>query len=116
MNPTFASQRGQITGGVLDGPLAIDDAISPEAAQIERLTSPVAGRAQIIVVSDHEAGNMLAKSRTFPADTDADGVVLGARIPIVLTSRADLVRSRVASCAFAALYASGRRRLMSVAG
>lgn len=107
MNPTFASQRGQITGGVLDGPLAIDNATSPEAAQIEGLTSPVPG---------HEAGNMLAKSQTFQAHADADGIVLGARIPIVLTSRADLVRSRLASCAFAALYASGRRRLTSVTG
>lgn len=109
------ADRGQITGGVLDGPLAFDNAISPEAAQIKGLTSPVAGRAQIIVVPDLEAGNMLAKNLTFLAHADAAGIVLGARVPIVLTSRADSVRSRLASCAVATLYAAARRRLAQVA-
>ncbi|MCV3738799.1 phosphate acetyltransferase [Rhizobium sp. TRM96647] len=104
------AERGQITGGVLDGPLAFDNAISPEAAEIKGLTSPVAGRAQIIVVPDLEAGNMLAKNLTFLSHADAAGIVLGARVPIVLTSRADSVRSRLASCAVAALYAARRRR------
>ncbi len=109
------AERGQITGGVLDGPLAFDNAISPEAAEIKGLTSPVAGRAQIIVVPDLEAGNMLAKNLTFLSGADAAGIVLGARVPIVLTSRADSVRSRLASCAVASLYAAARRRLAQVA-
>ncbi len=109
------ADRGQITGGLLDGPLAFDNAISPEAARIKGLTSPVAGRAQIIVVPDLEAGNMLAKNLTFLAHADAAGIVLGARVPIVLTSRADSVRSRLASCAVATLYAAARRRLTQVA-
>ncbi|MEK1929181.1 MAG: phosphate acetyltransferase [Pararhizobium sp.] len=109
------AERGQITGGVLDGPLAFDNAISPEAAHIKGLTSQVAGRAQIIVVPDLEAGNMLAKNLTFLAHADAAGIVLGARVPIVLTSRADSVRSRLASCAVATLYAAARRRLTQVA-
>ncbi|WP_455274189.1 phosphate acetyltransferase [Rhizobium herbae] len=108
------AERGQITGGLLDGPLAFDNAISPEAARIKGLTSPVAGRAQIIVVPDLEAGNMLAKNLTFLAHADAAGIVLGARVPIVLTSRADSVRSRLASCAVASLYAAARRRLTQV--
>lgn len=108
------AERGQITGGLLDGPLAFDNAISPEAAEIKGLTSPVAGRAQIIVVPDLEAGNMLAKNLTFLAGADAAGIVLGARVPIVLTSRADSVRSRLASCAVATLYAAARRQLVQV--
>lgn len=106
------ADRGQIVGGLLDGPLAFDNAISPEAARIKGLTSPVAGRAQIIVVPDLEAGNMLAKNLTFLTHADAAGIVLGARVPIVLTSRADSVRSRLASCAVATLYAAAQRRSM----
>ncbi|MBV9238259.1 MAG: phosphate acetyltransferase [Xanthobacteraceae bacterium] len=104
------ADRGQITGGVLDGPLAFDNAIDPEAARIKGIVSPVAGRAQILVVPDLEAGNMLAKNLTFLAQADAAGIVLGARVPIILTSRADSVRTRMASCAVAALYAHARRR------
>jgi phosphate acetyltransferase len=104
------AERGQITGGVLDGPLAFDNAIDPEAARIKGIKSAVAGRAQILVVPDLEAGNMLAKNLTFLAKADAAGIVLGARVPIILTSRADSVRSRLASCAAAVLYADARRR------
>ena len=104
------ADRGQITGGVLDGPLALDNAISPEAAAIKHIVSPVAGRANILVVPDLEAGNMLAKNLSFLAQADAAGIVLGARVPIILTSRADSVRTRMASCAVAALYADARRR------
>ncbi len=104
------ADRGQITGGILDGPLAFDNAIDPEAAKIKGIVSPVAGRAQILVVPDLEAGNMLAKNLTFLAKADAAGLVLGARVPIILTSRADSVRSRMASCAAAVLYAEARRR------
>lgn len=109
------AERGQITGGVLDGPLAFDNAIDPEAARIKGISSPVAGRAQILVVPDLEAGNMLAKNLTFLTHADAAGIVLGARVPIVLTSRADPVRSRLASCAVASLYAAARRRGTQVA-
>jgi phosphate acetyltransferase len=104
------AERGQITGGILDGPLAFDNAIDPEAARIKGIGSPVAGRAQILVVPDLEAGNMLAKNLSFLAQADAAGIVLGARVPIVLTSRADSVRTRMASCAVAVLYAGARRR------
>lgn len=97
------ADRGQITGGVLDGPLAFDNAISPEAARIKGIKSPVAGQAQILIVPDLEAGNMLAKNLTFLSHADAAGVVLGARVPIILTSRADNVRTRLASCAVAML-------------
>jgi phosphate acetyltransferase len=103
------AERGQITGGVLDGPLAFDNAVDPEAAKIKGIKSEVAGRAQILVVPDLEAGNMLAKNLTFLARADAAGIVLGARVPIVLTSRADSVRARMASCAVAVLYAHARR-------
>ncbi|MDX0425979.1 phosphate acetyltransferase [Sinorhizobium medicae] len=103
------AERDQITGGLLDGPLAFDNAIDPEAARIKGIVSPVAGRAQILVVPDLEAGNMLAKNLTFLAHADAAGIVLGARVPIVLTSRADSVRTRLASCAVASLYAARRR-------
>jgi phosphate acetyltransferase len=104
------ADRGQITGGVLDGPLAFDNAIHPEAARIKGIKSEVAGRAQILVVPDLEAGNMLAKNLAFIAKADSAGIVLGARVPIILTSRADSVRSRMASCAVAVLYADARRR------
>lgn len=109
------ADRGQITGALVDGPLAFDNAISPEAAAIKGIESPVAGRAQILVVPDLEAGNMLAKNLTFLSHADAAGIVLGARVPIVLTSRADTVRTRLASCAVAALYAAARRKTASVA-
>jgi phosphate acetyltransferase len=99
------ADRGQITGGELDGPLAFDNAISPEAARIKGIKSPVAGRAQILVVPNLEAGNMLAKNLSFLARADAAGIVLGARVPVILTSRADNVRSRMASCAVAMLLA-----------
>jgi phosphate acetyltransferase len=103
------AERGQITGGLLEGPLAFDNAIDPGAAEIKGIKSPVAGHAQILVVPDLEAGNMLAKNLTFLAKADAAGIVLGARVPIVLTSRADSVRARMASCAVAVLYAHARR-------
>ena len=108
------ADRGQITGGVLDGPLAFDNAIDPEAAAIKGIKSEVAGRAQILVVPDLEAGNMLAKNLTFLLKADCAGIVLGARVPIILTSRADFVRARLASCAVAALYADARRRETSL--
>lgn len=99
------AERGQITSGILDGPLAMDNAISPQAAHMKGLTSEVAGRAQILVVPDLESGNMLAKNLTFLAGADAAGIVLGAKVPIVLTSRADTDLARLASCAVATLYA-----------
>jgi phosphate acetyltransferase len=108
------ADRGQISGGVLDGPLAFDNAINPEAARIKGIRSEVAGRAQILVVPDLEAGNMLAKNLIFLAKADSAGLVLGARVPIVLTSRADSVRARMASCAAAALYADARRRKAAI--
>jgi phosphate acetyltransferase len=103
------ADRGQITGAILDGPLAFDNAIDPGAAKIKGIKSEVAGRAQILVVPDLEAGNMLAKNLVYLAKADAAGLVLGARVPVVLTSRADSVRSRMASCAAAVLYAHARR-------
>jgi phosphate acetyltransferase len=103
------ADRGQITGGVLDGPLALDNAIDLGAAKIKKIASAVAGQADILVVPDLEAGNMLAKSLSFMADADAAGIVLGARVPIILTSRADSVQTRLASCAVAALFAQARR-------
>ena len=108
------AERGQITGATLDGPLAFDNAIEPEAARIKGIHSPVAGRAQILVVPDLEAGNMLAKNLIYLTKADSAGLVLGARVPIVLTSRADSVRSRMASCAAAALYAATRRHAATV--
>jgi phosphate acetyltransferase len=102
------ADRGQITGGILDGPLALDNAINLTAAKIKKIESPVAGQADILVVPDLEAGNMLAKSLSFLADADAAGIVLGARVPIILTSRADSVIARLASCAVAALVANFR--------
>jgi phosphate acetyltransferase len=103
------ADRGQITGAILDGPLAFDNAISLEAVKIKGIQSPVAGKAQILVVPDLEAGNMLAKNLIFLSKADSAGLVLGARVPVVLTSRADSVRSRMASCAAAVLYAAARR-------
>ena len=108
------AERGQITGGILDGPLAFDNAIDPQAAEIKGIKSAVAGHAQILVVPDLEAGNMLAKNLTFLARADAAGIVLGARVPIILTSRADSVRARMASCAAAVLYADARRKAAAV--
>lgn len=99
------AERGQITGGILDGPLGMDNAISPEAARIKGLVSPVAGRAQILVAPDLEAGNMLAKNLIFMAQAESAGIALGAKVPIVLTSRADSVQARLASAAIGALYA-----------
>lgn len=104
------AERGQITGAVLDGPLAFDNAINEEAAHIKKIVSPVAGRADILLVPDLESGNMLAKQLSYLADADAAGIVLGARVPIVLTSRADSAKARLASCAVAVLYAHARRR------
>src|SRR5271170_6845241 len=106
---------GQITGAVLDGPLALDNAISLEAAAIKKIASPVAGRANVLVVPDLEAGNMLAKSLSFLAKADAAGIVLGARVPIILTSRADVLLTRLASCAVAVMVAAARRQSASAA-
>jgi phosphate acetyltransferase len=103
------ADRGQITGGILDGPLALDNAINLEAADIKEIVSPVAGRANVLIVPDLEAGNMLAKSLSFLAGADSAGVVLGAKVPVILTSRADSVMARLASCAVAALVAQARR-------
>jgi phosphate acetyltransferase len=110
------ADRGQITGGLLDGPLALDNAISMEAAKIKKIDSPVAGRANVLIAPDLEAGNMLAKSLSFLADADAAGIVLGARVPIILTSRADSVTTRLASCAVAVLVAKWRRERTTVTG
>jgi phosphate acetyltransferase len=104
------ADRGQITGGLLDGPLAFDNAVDIEAARIKGIKSDVAGRAQILVVPDLESGNMLAKNLAYFAKADGAGIVLGARVPIILTSRADPLRARMASCAVATLYADARRR------
>jgi phosphate acetyltransferase len=109
------AERGQITGAIIDGPLALDNAISPKAAAIKKIVSPVAGRANVLVVPDLEAGNMLAKSLSFLAQADAAGIVLGARVPIILTSRADSLLSRLASCAVAAMVAAARRKSASAA-
>ena len=109
------ADRGQITGAVLDGPLAFDNAIDMEAARIKGIKSEVAGRAQILVVPDLESGNMLAKNLAYFAKADGAGIVLGARVPIVLTSRADSPRARMASAAVAALYANARRRSAPIA-
>lgn len=109
------ADRGQITGGILDGPLALDNAINLQAAEIKKIRSPVAGRANVLIVPDLEAGNMLAKSLIFLADADAAGIVLGARVPVILTSRADSVTTRLASCAVASLFAQARRETLSKA-
>jgi phosphotransacetylase len=107
------ADRGQITGGVLDGPLAFDNAISRQAAETKGIRSAVAGDPDILLVPDLEAGNMLAKQLTFLANADSAGLVLGARIPIILTSRADSIRSRIASCAVAVLAAHARAEKLS---
>jgi phosphate acetyltransferase len=104
------AERGQITNGVLDGPLAFDNAISKEAAKIKGIQSEVAGDPDILLAPDLEAGNILAKQLSFLANADSAGIVLGARVPIILTSRADSVRSRIASCAVAVLAAHARRK------
>ena len=109
------ADRGQIRHAVLDGPLAFDNAISAEAAATKEIVSAVAGDADILLVPDLEAGNMLAKNLTFLSRADAAGIVLGARVPIVLTSRADNQRTRMASCAVAAIFADTRRRSPAVA-
>jgi phosphate butyryltransferase len=103
------AERGQIKGGLLDGPLAFDNAISQEAAKTKGIRSEVSGDADILLVPDLEAGNMLAKQLSFLANADSAGLVLGARVPIILTSRADSVRSRIASCGVAMLVAHARR-------
>jgi phosphate acetyltransferase len=103
------ADRGQITGAILDGPLALDNAISVDAAAIKHIVSPVAGQANVLIVPDLEAGNMLAKSLSFLAGADAAGIVLGARVPIILTSRADSKLTRLASCAVGVLVAAARR-------
>jgi phosphate acetyltransferase len=108
--------RHQITGALVDGPLALDNAIDLEAARTKKIDSPVAGRANVLIVPDLEAGNMLAKSLSFLAGADAAGIVLGARVPIILTSRADSLQSRLASCAIASLVASKRREETQVMG
>jgi len=107
------ADRKQITGAVLDGPLALDNAISLTAAEIKKIDSPVAGRANVLIVPDLEAGNMLAKSLSFLAGADAAGIVLGARVPIILTSRADSELTRLASCAVAVLVARARREQLT---
>jgi phosphate acetyltransferase len=104
------AERGQIMGGLLDGPLAFDNAISREAARTKGIASEVAGDPDILVAPDLESGNILAKQLTFLAGADSAGLVLGARVPVILTSRADSVRSRIASCAVAMLAAHARRR------
>jgi len=104
------AERGQIKGAILDGPLAFDNAISKDAAKTKGITSPVAGDPDIMLAPDLEAGNILAKQLTFLAKADSAGLVLGARVPIILTSRADSVRSRIASCAVAMLAAHARRK------
>src|SRR5262249_53198212 len=106
------ADRGQIAGGILDGPLAFDNAISAEAARIKGIKSDVAGDPDILLVPDLEVGNILAKQLSFLANADSAGLVVGARVPIILTSRADSVRSRIASCAVAVLAARARRQAL----
>ena len=103
------AERGQIKGGILDGPLAFDNAINAQAAEIKGIKSPVAGDPDILLAPDLEAGNILAKQLSFLANADSAGMVLGAKVPVILTSRADSVRSRIASCAVAKLVAHARR-------
>ncbi|KPL52569.1 phosphate acetyltransferase [Prosthecomicrobium hirschii] len=108
------ADRGQITGALIDGPLALDNAVDLGAAALKHIVSPVAGRANVLVVPDLEAGNMLAKSLSFLAGADAAGIVLGARVPIILTSRADSRLTRLASCAVACLIAEARRQTAAI--
>ena len=107
------ADRGQIKHGIVDGPLAFDNAISKEAATTKGIRSDVAGDPDILLVPDLEAGNILAKQLSFLANADSAGLVLGARVPIILTSRADSVRARIASCAVAMLAAHARRKVAS---
>jgi phosphotransacetylase len=107
------AERGQIKGGILDGPLAFDNAISKQAAETKGIKSAVAGDPDILLAPDLEAGNILAKQLTFLANADSAGLVLGAKVPVILTSRADSVRSRIASCAVATLVAHARRNNFS---
>jgi phosphate acetyltransferase len=107
------ADRKQVTCATLDGPLALDNAIDLAAAKTKQIDSPVAGLADVLIVPDLEAGNMLAKSLSFMADVDAAGIVLGARVPIVLTSRAESVMTLLASCAVSALVAQARRERAS---
>src|SRR5262249_45763279 len=109
------AERGQITGAILDGPLAFDNAISAEAARTKKIASPVAGKANILLVPDLEAGNMLANQLQPLAEADAAGIGLGARVPIVLPSRADSVRTRQASAAVMKLAAHARRQAANLA-
>ena len=109
------ADRGQIKGALVDGPLAFDNAISKEAAEVKGIRSEVAGDPDILLVPDLESGNMVAKLLTFLAKADSAGLVLGARVPIILTSRADSVRSRIASCAVAKLAAHARRKALEAA-
>jgi phosphate acetyltransferase len=104
------ADRGQIRGGLVDGPLAFDNAIDEEAANTKGIISPVAGKADILIAPNLEAGNMLAKQLTFMANAEAAGIVIGARVPIILTSRADSARTRLASAALAVLFAAELRR------
>ncbi len=103
------ADRGQITGGLLDGPLAFDNAVSPEAARVKGIQSEVAGRADVLVVPDLESGNMLAKQLEYLGGADSAGIVMGARVPVVLTSRADSRQTRLASCAIALMLAQRYR-------
>ncbi len=106
------AERGEITGAVLDGPLAMDGAVDPQAASIKKLTSPVAGRAQILVVPDLEAGNIVVKALSFLGQASSGGIVLGAKVPILLTSRADSIEARLDSAALCALYARALRETL----
>jgi len=111
------ADRGQITGALLDGPLALDNAISIDAAAIKHIVSPVAGRANVLIVPDLDAGNMLAKSLTFLGGAYAAGIVLGTKVPVILTSRADSEPARLASCAVASMLAkAGRDKLIKAVG
>jgi len=106
------ADRGQITGAILDGPLAFDNAINKQAAEIKKIHSAVAGDPDIVLVPDLEAGNMLAKQLIYLAKADSAGLVLGARVPIILTSRSDSVRSRIASCGVAMLAVHARQEVL----
>ena len=110
------ADRGQITGGILDGPLAFDNAISETAARAKKIVSRVAGNADILVAPDLQSGNMIAKQLQYLAGADSAGIVLGTRVPIVLTSRADSVRSRLASTVVMALLADAQRRRLAGSG
>jgi phosphate acetyltransferase len=110
------ADRGQISGALIDGPLAFDNAISKEAAMIKGIQSPVAGEADILIAPDLEAGNMLAKQLTYLVEADAAGIVMGARVPIILTSRADSAKARLASCAVAVAFAHAQRSQLNIEG